>query len=683
MPPSTILIVEDELIVAADLANKLLKLGYTVIGSTDCGEEALELARDRHPDLVLMDIMLAGRMDGVEAADKMRREFDLPVIFLTAHSDRVTLERAKRSEPFGYILKPFEKVTLETQIEMALYKHQVEQKLRASEESYRLLFDRNPDGVFVLDARGRFQVVNPACAAISGYSKEELLGMTFMDLCAPDELEKTVRHFEVTLQQLSRPQLETALIRKDGRRAEVWVVGEPIVNENKEISVHCTAKDITERKQEEGTLQFLMKCGVAAGEDFFQELARYLAQSLAMDFVCIDRLEEGSLSARTEAVYFDGQFADNISYTLHDTPCAKVVGNTICCFPNQVRQLFPNDALLQDMLAESYVGTTLWSSQGQPIGLIAVIGRHPLPDPHLAQSILQLTGVRAASELERRQAEEALRASEERLRQTNSQLEFLVRHRTNELRCTNQALRMLCACNEAVSRMDDEQTLMQEICRTVVEIGGYRMAWVGLADNDAEQNVRPIAHRGVEDGYLQAARISWADNERGQGPTGRAIRTGQMQISGDFRTDPSLAPWREEALRRGFRRSIVLPLRQGKAVVGALNIYSSEPVTFSEAHTKVLNELAEDMAFGLTALQMRTTVRVSRDRLRTLAGSLTLAEQRERRRLALFLHDHFQQLLVGLGCEPRCLGGQGMRQPSRGPKRSRISWPKLLPPQGR
>ena len=118
MTQTTILIVEDEMIVAADLANKLGKLGYKVVGSADSGEESILMARELRPDLVLMDIILAGQMDGVEAAEQIRREFDLPVIFLTAHSDRATLERAKRSEPCGYILKPFEERELATQIEL-------------------------------------------------------------------------------------------------------------------------------------------------------------------------------------------------------------------------------------------------------------------------------------------------------------------------------------------------------------------------------------------------------------------------------------------------------------------------------------------------------------------------------------------------------------------------------------
>ena len=255
MNKATILIVEDEAIVAADLANKLGQLGYGISATTASGEEAVALARELRPNLVLMDIRLAGAMDGVEAAEHIRHECDLPVIYLTANSDRPTLERATRSEPFGYILKPFEKLELVSHIEMALYKHQAERKLRESEKRYRLLFDKNPDGVFALDHEGRILIVNPACTSISGHSSEELLAMTFKELCAPDQLARAKEFFERGIKGLPYLQFETAIIRKDGQRAEVWVAAEPIISADRQCILHCTAKDITERKRWEEALR--------------------------------------------------------------------------------------------------------------------------------------------------------------------------------------------------------------------------------------------------------------------------------------------------------------------------------------------------------------------------------------------------------------------------------------------
>ncbi len=181
-------------------------------------------------------------------------------------------------------------------------------------------------------------------------------------------------------------------------------------------AVH-TARDITERKRVEQVHLFLAQCGVSAsGEPFFNALARYLAQSLDMDFVCIDRLEGDSLSARTLAVWCDGRFEDNVTYDLKDTPCGDVVGKAVCCFPASVCQFFPRDQVLRDLRAESYVGATLWSHSGQPIGLIALISRKQLSNRAQAEGLLNLVAARAASEMERLQVESELRVSEERYR---------------------------------------------------------------------------------------------------------------------------------------------------------------------------------------------------------------------------------------------------------------------------
>src|SRR5208283_2216108 len=137
MKKTTILIVEDEAIVAADLAGKLGRLGYDVVGTAARGEEAVELAGRLLPALVIMDIRLKGSMDGIEAAEAIGTKVDIPIIYLTAHSDAATLARAKVTGPFGYILKPFEERELATQIEMALYRHQADQQLRRQREWLR------------------------------------------------------------------------------------------------------------------------------------------------------------------------------------------------------------------------------------------------------------------------------------------------------------------------------------------------------------------------------------------------------------------------------------------------------------------------------------------------------------------------------------------------------------------
>lgn len=129
MSKTNILVVEDESIVSKDIQHSLKKLGYNVVGAASTGEKALELARTEHPDIVLMDIMLKGDMNGIETAEIIRHELSVPVVFLTAYADESTLSKAKVTEPYGYIIKPFKEIDLHTSIEMAIYKHSKEQEI--------------------------------------------------------------------------------------------------------------------------------------------------------------------------------------------------------------------------------------------------------------------------------------------------------------------------------------------------------------------------------------------------------------------------------------------------------------------------------------------------------------------------------------------------------------------------
>jgi DNA-binding LytR/AlgR family response regulator len=129
MSKTNILVVEDESIVSKDIQHSLKKLGYHVVGAAATGEKALELVRSERPDIVLMDIMLKGDMNGIETAEIIRNELAIPVVFLTAYADESTLAKAKVTEPYGYIIKPFKEIDLHTSIEMAIYKHGKEQEI--------------------------------------------------------------------------------------------------------------------------------------------------------------------------------------------------------------------------------------------------------------------------------------------------------------------------------------------------------------------------------------------------------------------------------------------------------------------------------------------------------------------------------------------------------------------------
>jgi PAS domain S-box-containing protein len=227
--------------------------------------------------------------------------------------------------------------------------------------------------------------------------------------------------------------------------------------------------------------------------------------------------------------------------------------------------------------------------------------------------------------------QQARRKAEQELREAHKNLEIEVEKRTAELRAeieerkraeealekTNRTLRALSKSNQVLMRAAQESTYIQDVCRIIVEDCGYAMVWIGYAEQDEERSVRPVAHAGFEEGYLKTLRISWADTERGRGPTGTAIRTGKPCTCHIMETDPAYAPWREEARKRGYASSLCLPLISNGTPLGAVNIYAETTDAFSEDEIHMLTELAGDLTYGIETLRMhkahaQTETRVQR-----------------------------------------------------------------------
>ena len=200
-----------------------------------------------------------------------------------------------------------------------------------------------------------------------------------------------------------------------------------------------------------------------------------------------------------------------------------------------------------------------------------------------------------------------------------------------ELWRVHQAQRALSKCNEALVRADSESKLLQQVCDLVVEEAGYRFCWVGRAERDEAKSILPLAKAGFEAGYLDTLKITWADNERGRGPAGECIRTGQTVAARNIATDARMAPWREEALKRGYASCVAIPLPIGAAVFGVIVIYSSELDTFGTEEVKLLTELASDLAFGIDTLRTRAAHTAAEEEIRRLNADL---EQRVVRRTA-------------------------------------------------
>jgi two-component system sensor histidine kinase/response regulator len=180
----------------------------------------------------------------------------------------------------------------------------------------------------------------------------------------------------------------------------------------------------------------------------------------------------------------------------------------------------------------------------------------------------------------------------------------------------NRALRLMNGVAQAIVRHDDESAMLADICNLLVDVGNYRMAWVGEALNDAGSRIVPLADAGFVAGYLAGLDLSWAPGPRGNGPTGRAIRTGVPSIVQDIEADPSFAPWRESALQLGYRSSVALPLRPDGRIVGALNLYATASHAFTDEELGLLANIAGEIALGLFMQRSRRALLISEASLR-------------------------------------------------------------------
>lgn len=267
--PGRILIVEDEQIVAKHIKNHLKKGGYDPVGVAVTGEDAVRLASELQPDLILMDIRLAGPMDGIQAAEKIRARYNIPFIYLTAFADSETLERSRTTEPFGYLLKPFEAKVLYSTIEVALYKHRMEKKLKESETRFRTLAEAAPVGIFQTDIHGDFIYVNEKWCDMAGLSPDEAYGKGWENALHPEDRGRISTRWYHMVWTGEKFALEYRFKTHEGK--VTWLFGQAAALEDEtgnSIGYIGTVSDITDRKNLEEKLltgRKLESLGILAG----------------------------------------------------------------------------------------------------------------------------------------------------------------------------------------------------------------------------------------------------------------------------------------------------------------------------------------------------------------------------------------------------------------------------------
>jgi len=374
MTRATILVVEDESIVALDLQGRLAERGYLVPAIARTGEQAIQKAREIRPDLILMDINLAGDMDGIEAADQIRRHSELPVIFLTAFSDQMTLERARDAGPYGYILKPFEIENVHSAIEMAIHRHRLENELRESERRYRRLYEGSNDAIFIHTLEGKIQDVNGRGCAMLGHTRGALLHMDFQSLHPEDESDVVSGALDVLLKQ-GATQYESSFRRADGSRMEVDIstsIFDPDAGQ-----VQAIVRDISDRVRAQNVLHE-QKVELEARNEELNAFAYTVAHDLRGPLGLIigyARLVEEDLRAglgetlqkSIEVILQQGAKMDNIIEAL--LLLAGVRNSNVKAEPLDMQQIV-SEALgrLQAMIQESQADVVLPAAWPEAVG---------------------------------------------------------------------------------------------------------------------------------------------------------------------------------------------------------------------------------------------------------------------------------------------------------------------------
>lgn len=199
--------------------------------------------------------------------------------------------------------------------------------------------------------------------------------------------------------------------------------------------------------------------------------------------------------------------------------------------------------------------------------------------------------------------------------------QYLAERRLNQM---NRALKTISRGNKVLTHATEEFDLLQKMCEVITDEAMYRFSWIGYAEDDAAKTLRPVAHAGHEEGYLQKLNLTWADRKRGQGPAGTAVRTGKPVIIRDVRTDPRFSPWREDACKRNYASVLSLPIIKAGRAFACLNIYASETDAFDEAEVQLLEELTGDIAYGIQSF------RIHGERNRFQAAHFAMVERHKR-----------------------------------------------------
>lgn len=440
------------------------------------------------------------------------------------------------------------------------------EKLQAALREVQDLYDNAPCGYISQNADGIITQINATALSWIGWERSEIVGRPFADLLNPPS-RAVYEGRRASLRLAGRiPDLDLDFLRKNGTIFPAALSSTALLDSAGNFQgSRSTLFDITDRKRAERKVE--------ASE---ARLLAFLSHIPAVIFV----KDPGG-----RYLYVNDEFLR--SFGLQGGEVLFRTDHEIF-LPAQAQGFSANDArVLESGTAFEFEETAHYADGPHT----SIVSKFPIRDDN--GEIVAIGGI-ATDITERKRTTEALKK-------------------------VNRALRVLSGANAAIVQADNEQSLYVDVCNLIVESGSYVVAWIGLAQDDAEKTVKPVAHRGDDEGYLREIRVTWSDSPLGMGPTGMAIKTGECVINHDVLSNPDMEPWRSAAVARGYMSSIALPLKDESGVYGALNIYASEADAFDQYEVKLLKDLAFDLSFGIEAIRTRSQRRKAEDAAHRLA----------------------------------------------------------------
>ncbi|MBE7555054.1 MAG: PAS domain S-box protein [Anaerolineales bacterium] len=650
MDKAQILIVEDESIVAFDLKKKLMRLGYGVPALAVSGMEAIALSAGIRPDLVLMDIRLQGDMDGIEAAEHIRTHLNLPVIYLTAYADETTLQRAKISEPYGYLLKPLAERELQISIEMALYRHHLEQKLEQSEQWLSAVLDSIGEAIIATDEAGQIKFMNPVAEALTGWSQAESLGRDLREVFNLVGDQGSL-HGENAARQVLGDEMAAELrppVRLTTKSDPGIYIEEsfaPIRTGQGQISGTVLAfRDVTDRRKLEDAL--------ARSHELYTALSRIQARFIQEADPGI-RFEE-MLRVLLELTRSECGFLGEVLYTADGQPYLKphAVCNVFCKEQpfhapapqslngiefHTLRTLFgavltSGDPLIANAPAQD--SDEEWVAAGhshmqafmglpfhhgdQMIGMVGLVNRPGGYDQVLADWLEPVLSTCTSLIIADRH---------ERLRR---QAEEEIRHRNQELTLLNQVIAASASSMEAT-----------EILKTACQALGQALdvpAVTATLFSPNKTHVTVMAEYQVEDQSSLLGREIPTHNQ----PLFQHLLAHPTALIIDNPADESpLAPTHLAGCWSDTGSLLMLPLLAHGEVLGSLNLESPELYRFSAAETNLAWSAADQVASALARMQLDKEYRQLSAAIEQTAESVVITDTQG---TIIYVNPAFQQI---------------------------------------